>query len=117
MADALIHERRATPRMSTYGRDGMERARLRPGRTARVLDLSAGGALIESDWRMLPGMRVELQLGEPKTLFTVAARILRCHVALLDRERIRYRGALAFDERLPLSETAAEWVERGTEGK
>jgi hypothetical protein len=94
----------------------MEQVRLRPGRTALVIDLSAGGALIETDWRLLPGMRVELQLGDPKTRFTVAARILRCHVALLDRERIRYRGALAFEHRLPLAEHAATWVEGGNVG-
>ena len=102
MAEALAHERRATPRVSTVGGSGMERARLRPGRTAHVIDLSAGGALIETDWRLLPGTRVELQLGEPAAVHRVTGRILRCHVALLDRERIRYRGALAFEERLVL---------------
>jgi hypothetical protein len=63
--------------------------------------VSAGGALIETEWRLLPGTRVELQVGEP-AVFKVTARILRCHVERLDRERIRYRGALAFDERLSL---------------
>jgi hypothetical protein len=45
-------------------------------------------------------MRVELQVGEPVAFYKVTARILRCHVALLDRERVRYRGALMFEERL-----------------
>jgi hypothetical protein len=103
MAEALSDERRATPRVSTAG-SGMGRARLRPGRTAHVIDLSAGGALIETDWRLLPGTRVELQLGEPAAPHNVTGRILRCHVALVDRERIRYRGALAFEERLCLGE-------------
>jgi hypothetical protein len=84
--------------------EGMERARLRPGRTAHIVDLSAGGALIETDWRLLPGMRVEMQVGEPIPLFRVAGRILRCHVTLLDRERIRYRGALVFEEQVPFGE-------------
>jgi len=97
-------ERRTSPRVSALGNAGMDRARLRPGRTAHVIDLSPGGALIETDWRLLPGTRVELQLGQPVPKFRVTGRILRCHVALLDRERIRYRGALAFEERLPLGE-------------
>jgi hypothetical protein len=84
----------------------MDRARLRPGRTALILDLSSGGALIETDWRLLPGMRVEVQVGEPVPLFRVAGRILRCHVALLGRERIRYRGALMFEEQVLLGEAA-----------
>ena len=102
MAEAVETDRRKTPRTSAIAWTGMERARLRPGRTARVVDLSAGGALIETDWRLLPGARVELQLGDPSPLFTVRGRILRCHVTLLDRARIRYRGALAFDQLLPI---------------
>ena len=95
---------------------GMERARLRPGRTAHIVDVSAGGALIETDWRLLPGIRVEMQLGEPVPLFRVAGRILRCHVALLDRERIRYRGALMFDEQLPFGEVPTHGVGPAAQG-
>lgn len=94
-------ERRAWPRLSTVEHVEMANGRLRPGRTAQVVDVSPGGALIETDCRLLPGTRVELQLGAPGTLYRVKGRILRCHVALLDRERIRYRGALAFEELLP----------------
>jgi hypothetical protein len=35
----------------------------------------------------------------------VAGRILRCHVALVDRERIRYRGAVAFEQRVSFGES------------
>jgi PilZ domain len=86
----------------------MSRARLRPGRTAHVVDLSAGGALIETDWRLLPGTRVELQFGQPAAPVKVAGRILRCHVAVLDRERIRYRGALSFEKRMSFGESATQ---------
>ncbi|HKY21484.1 MAG TPA: PilZ domain-containing protein [Vicinamibacterales bacterium] len=114
MAAAVAHERRAAPRVSTSGSDGIGSAKLRPGRTAYVLDVSAGGALIETDWRLLPGARVEVQLGDPTPLYKVTGRILRCHVALLDRERIRYRGAVAFDQRLAFGEHATPRVEPGT---
>jgi hypothetical protein len=96
-------ERRAWPRSTTVERMGMADGRLRPGRTAKIVDVSAGGALIETDWRLLPGTRVELQLGHPVTLHRVKGRIVRCHVARLDRERIRYRGALLFEEQLLLT--------------
>jgi len=82
----------------------MDRARLRPGRAACVVDVSSGGALIETDWRLLPGLRVELQLGDPVALFRVAARILRCHVSLVGRSQMRYRGALAFEQCVPVGE-------------
>jgi hypothetical protein len=99
MADTV--DRRAWPRVTTDGCSDMARGKLRPGRPAHIIDVSAGGALIETDWRLLPGVRVDLQVGEPVALYNVRARILRCHVALLDRERIRYRGALMFEEQLP----------------
>ena len=95
-------ERRAWPRLSTVEHVEMANGRLRPGRTAEIVDVSPGGALIETDCRLFPGTRVELQLGAPVTLYHAKGRILRCHVARLDRERIRYRGALAFEELLPL---------------
>jgi hypothetical protein len=99
-------ERRAWPRVDTRSRLEIARGKLRPGRPAHIVDVSSGGALIETDWRLLPGMQVELQLGEPVALYRVKARILRCHVARLDGERIRYRGALAFEQALPLGDSA-----------
>ena len=104
MAAAVARERRISPRVSALGNSGMDRARLRPGRSALVLNLSSGGALIETEWRLLPGLRVEVQLGEPAPVHRVAARVLRCHVSLVAREKIRYRGALAFEQHLPFGE-------------
>ena len=99
-------DRRASARVLTRTMEGVDRARLRPGRTAIIIDLSSGGALIETDWRLLPGTRVEMQVGDPLPVFRVAGRILRCHVALLDGQRIRYRGALVFEKQLPFGEFA-----------
>ena len=113
MAYAVTRERRASARVDGLATAGMDRARLRPGRTAHIIDLSSGGALIETDWRLLPGVRVEIQVGEPVPLFRVTGRILRCHVALLGRERIRYRGALMFEEQVPVGEATTHPGEPG----
>jgi PilZ domain len=102
VADSLTPDRRAWPRLSTAEHTEMARGRLCPGRSARIVDVSPGGALIETEWRLLPGMRVELQLGEPMAIHRVKGRILRCHVTLLERDRVRYRGALAFDCQLAI---------------
>jgi len=98
-----LKDRRANPRTSALTAAGLSHARLQPGRTAQVINLSSGGALIETDWRLLPGTRVELQLGATRR-FRVAGRIVRCHIEALERERVRYRGGLAFEEQLPLGE-------------
>jgi len=99
MAHAV--ERRAWPRLSTVERADLACGKLRAGRPARIVDVSRGGALIETDARLLPGSRIELQVGEPVVLYRVRAKILRCQVATLDSGRIRYRGALVFEEQLP----------------
>ena len=91
-------ERRMAPRLPA-ARTGVERIRFRGGRSARVVDLSASGALIEADWRLLPGTRVDLLVGD-STPHRATGRIVRSHVSFLSRERIRYHGAVAFDDRI-----------------
>ena len=89
-------DRRTAPRLPA-AQAGVEQIRFRGGRLARIVDLSATGVLIEADWRLLPGVRVDLLVGDPVPQ-RATGRIVRCHVAFLSRERVRYRGAVAFDE-------------------
>jgi hypothetical protein len=104
-------ERRAWPRTLLLGRDDIAGARLLPGWHARVIDLSCGGALIETACRLLPGAQVELQLVRPQALQRVRGRVTRSHVAVLDRRHgIKYRGALMFDEHLALGADASQQV-------
>lgn len=106
MAPAVIHkctrrgrvetERRRYPRGAPHGND---RARLRPGGDVRLLDVSAGGALVEGDSRMAPGASVELRLPPAASAVPVVrARVIRCSVsALIGAESVRYAAALEFN--------------------
>jgi hypothetical protein len=101
MSDLLTQkERRAWPRSSNGNRHGLPTCRLQAGRTAQILDVCSGGVLIETAWCLLPGMRVELHLGDAAALFTVRATVVRCQVNARNRDRILYRGALAFEDPL-----------------
>jgi hypothetical protein len=92
-------ERRAADRLPPHHTPWRELALLRPGQEVVVINLSCGGALVESDGRMSPGARAELQLfGDARRL--VRGRVTRCHVMRLDP--IRYQGAIVFDERLEI---------------
>jgi hypothetical protein len=74
----------------------MAHGRLRPGRPAQIVDVSPGGALIETEWRMLPGMHVELQLGAPVPLYKMKGQFFD---ATWRRSTAAHpvRGALAFE--------------------
>jgi len=82
---------------------GETRATIRPGCPVTLLDLSAGGALIEGQRQLRPGSRVHLQVVTPSRSFGVGAHVLRCTVSALDPERgAIYQGAIKFEHRCEL---------------
>jgi hypothetical protein len=94
------HDRRRTPRRHTIDEHGILSARIRPGRDVELVDVSAGGALIETVHRLLPGTAIDLHLTGSERRTAVRGRVLRCAVTRL-RPGIWYRGAVAFDRHLP----------------
>lgn len=76
-------------------------ARVRPGLDVALVDVSAGGALVETVHRLLPGSAIELQLDAGDKRAAVRGRVLRCAVARLRAGAVWYRGAIGFDRHLP----------------
>ena len=75
-------------------------ALLRPGQAVVLVNVSSGGALVESPTRLSPGARAELHLfGGSKC--SVRGRIERCRVSRL--EPLRYEGAIVFEKSLDLT--------------
>ena len=75
-------------------------ATLRPGCAVRVVNLSAGGALVQADQPLRPGARVHFQLVTTVRAFALVACVLRCAVFTLDpHDGATYRGALQFEDR------------------
>ena len=97
--DRPIVDRRLDERFGQPAIAGTQ-AILRPGYVVALIDLSAGGAMIEGQRPLRPGTRVHVQLVNGAKRFALTAHVLRCSVATLDVEAgVRYRGALRFDER------------------
>ena len=96
--DKQVKERRRDSRFSQRVIAVM-RAVLRPGRAVSLVNLSAGGALVESQRPLRPGSNVHLQLVADDRTIGLPARVLRCAVATIDAEGVQYRGALMFHER------------------
>jgi len=71
---------------------------VRPGQDVEVVDLGAGGALLEGTTRLMPGMHVVLLLRSDERSVAVDCRVTRCEVVALDGDStIRYRGAVRFN--------------------
>ena len=66
-----------------------------------MIDVSAGGALIETAHRLMPGSAIELLLATSHRQTSIKGRVLRCRVARLGASAVWYRGAIGFDGPLP----------------
>ena len=90
------HDRRREARLAPGGL----RARVRPGHTLAIVDVSAAGALVEAACQLRPGARIEVHLERDEDRRSVRAMVARCCVATIDaRDGILYRAALCFTER------------------
>ena len=94
-------ERRQTHRRQRLEEHGIVSTRVRPGHQATLIDVSAGGALIETNHRLLPGVAVELQVETGTARASVRGRVLRSAVSRVHPSRVCYRGAIGFDAHLP----------------
>lgn len=97
--DQPVTDRRTDARFPPPLR-GAGRATLRPGCIVTLLDVSAGGVLVQAPRPLRPGARVHLQLVTAARTFVLTAYVLRCAVWSLDPDDgVTYRGALKFEQR------------------
>jgi hypothetical protein len=66
-----------------------------------LVDLSAGGALLELPFQLMPDSRVIVELLTPREKIVIPFRLLRCHVQTL-QQGILYHAAGAFEQILNL---------------
>lgn len=81
-------------------------ARIKYGPEVRVLDLSAGGMLIDSPAALSQDASIVVELTGSGRPVLVASRVLRCRLATLG-EIVRYQGACEFKRPLAMPELAA----------
>jgi hypothetical protein len=97
----LTSDRRQTHRHQQVEEHGIVSTRVKPGHHAKLVDVSAGGALIETSHRLLPGASVELHMETESRRTSVRGRVLRCAVVRVRPASVCYRGAIGFDRHLP----------------
>ena len=101
-------ERRRERRRPGGGPRWQVDAVLRPGQPVTLLNISSHGALVESESRLRPGAKTELQLAAPGSRASVRGRLERCYVAALTP--LRYRGVLIFEHLLAVGDEDAGLV-------
>ncbi|HEX2344888.1 MAG TPA: PilZ domain-containing protein [Vicinamibacterales bacterium] len=95
-------DRRLYPRFAVEQLLGLRAVRICLGPSISLVDMSAGGALIESDQPLRPGAEARLELADARGVRTVPFRVVRGWVSSLEGAR-RFRGACMFAEPLDLS--------------
>ena len=95
-----MDERRAAARRRTVDEHGVLTTRIAPGHHARLVDVSAGGALVDTPLRLLPGSTVNVCFATRQRRIAVRGEVVRCGVARLTP--MVYRGAVRFERRLSL---------------
>jgi PilZ domain-containing protein len=116
MTGAAAGCRRASRRWAA-DEHGIMSARIRLGYRASVLNVSAGGALVETVHRLLPGTSVELQMETETHRTSIRGQVVRCTVAKLRAASIYYCAAIAFDSYLPWYVDDADVAPLGLAGR
>ncbi len=104
--ETLVAERRRHARVAA-DEAGWRALRLRTGDPLALVNIAAGGALVESSRRLLPGTTVILLLSTDQEALTVRARVVRCSVHALGTHGVLYQGALAFADELDSLRTSS----------
>jgi hypothetical protein len=98
----VVRERRASPRRPASELPFLKSVKLLAGPEVRLIDVSRGGAQLESETPLPPGTRVCLRLVTTDTTLLIEGRVLRSRVSCLQPGLVRYRSAVAFDEEVAL---------------
>ena len=98
------HERRRERRLTGVEDHGVLSTRVAAGHDAQLVDVSAGGALVETTTRLLPGSRVEIRMTTKHRRIAIKGEVMRCCVQRL--QPVVYRGALRFERPIALCEGA-----------
>ena len=118
LADSIVEgyedsERRGHMRLGVDDIRWLRSARLKYGPDVRVLDISAGGILIETDSQLRPDANIVIELSGSTSSILVPSKVLRCRVASF-ADVMRYRGACSFKRPLEIPELLKQAMSTGT---
>jgi hypothetical protein len=89
----MIHDRRESARLDILGQLAGEVSVLAP---ILIRDISLTGVLVECGFPLILGSGHDLRLHLGDDSVVVKARVVRCHIAEIGRELVRYVAGLEF---------------------
>jgi hypothetical protein len=92
---------RKTSRYDASAIPSLRNVHLGEGPEINLINISVGGALIETQERMLPGSAVSLKFVTTEKVYFIEGRIIRCNVVSIDKV-ISYQCAVVFNEDLTI---------------
>src|SRR6476659_6417134 len=101
-AEKTRHDRRADRRRREHELRWIRQARLGAGHAVSIVDLSAGGALIDSPIPLRPGARLGRAIDGRGFNKAIQLRVVRCQIGALNAGEALYRGACEFTNRIEL---------------
>lgn len=101
-AAQAVRERRAYQRLREQELAWIRHARLSAGKGVSLVDLSAGGALLDSPVPLRPDSLLTLEIVGRGLDTSVQFRVLRCEVGAIGPSGATYRGACAFTRLIEL---------------
>ncbi|HEY9466153.1 MAG TPA: PilZ domain-containing protein [Vicinamibacterales bacterium] len=118
LADAIVEryedsERRGHLRLSPDDVRWLRSTRLKYGPDVRVLDISAGGILVETDRQLRPDANIVFELSGPTNSILMPSKVLRCRVASF-ADVMRYQGACSFKRPIEIPELLKQAIARNT---
>jgi uncharacterized protein DUF6982/PilZ domain-containing protein len=106
--------RRIHERLKANELEWLQGASVKYGAEAHVLNISAGGLLLETRQALKPNSSVVLELTGPDNPILVPSTVLRCRVASLSNI-LTYHGACAFKRPLTIPELTVNLTSQSTE--
>jgi hypothetical protein len=74
--------------------------RVLPGHEAQILNISPGGALLETGCRLVPGAWIELRLATGRGRTGTRARVVSSSIVRMRSDSLRYQSGVKFERRL-----------------
>jgi hypothetical protein len=118
LADSIVQpyedsERRGHLRLGRDDIRWLRSARLKYGPDVRVIDISAGGILVQTEGPLRPDSKIVFELSGPTGSVLVPSRVLRCRVAAF-ADVMRYEGACVFKRTPEIPELAKQAIALNT---